>query len=84
MNMMLLIACTRLVSGFFISFSISPFEFTNALFNGLISKPKRLKDEVNAFTQRKKKSNYGCQVTKRKKLSFVNRIQVKSMRLEVR
>lgn len=63
MNMMLLIACTGLVSGFFMIFSISPFEFTNALFNGLISKPKRLKDEVNAFTQRKKKSYLRREVT---------------------
>lgn len=56
MNVILLIACVGMITGFFILFSMSPMEFTDNIFKSLLSKPRSLKDEINETTKRKKMS----------------------------
>ncbi|WIV13567.1 hypothetical protein [Proteiniborus sp. MB09-C3] len=56
MSTILLIACIGMITGFFILFGISPMEFTENIFEKLISKPKSIKDEINETTKRKKVS----------------------------
>ena len=56
MNTILLMACIGMITGFFILFNISPMEFTDNIFNGLLSKPKSIKDEINETTKRKRLS----------------------------
>jgi len=56
MNVLLLVACVGMVTGFFILFSLSPMEFTDSIFKGLTSKPRSIKDEINEAIKRKKMS----------------------------
>ncbi len=54
MNIILLIACVGMITGFFILISISPMELTEDIFKRLLSKPQSIKDEINEITGRKK------------------------------
>lgn len=54
MNLILIFACVGMITGSFILLSISPFEFTEAIFTRLLSNPKSLKSEINESTNRKK------------------------------
>lgn len=63
MNVILLIACVGMITGFFILFSMSPMEFTDNIFKSLLSKPRSLKDEINETTKRKKMSFLRREVT---------------------
>lgn len=54
MNVILLIACVGMITGFFTMFSISPIEFTNSIFENFVSRPRSIKDEINEITRRKK------------------------------
>ena len=63
MNIILLIACVGMITGFFILFSMSPMEFTDNIFKSLLSKPRSLKDEINETTKRKKMSFLRREVT---------------------
>ena len=54
MSTILLIACIGMIIGFFILFEISPMEFTENIFNRMMSKPRSIKDEINETTKRKK------------------------------
>ncbi len=54
MSTILLIACIGMITGFFILFEISPMEFTENIFNRMMSKPRSIKDEINETTKRKK------------------------------
>ena len=63
MNVILLIACVGMITGFFILFSMSPMEFTDNIFKSLLSKPRSLRDEINETTKRKKMSFLRREVT---------------------
>ena len=54
MDIILLIACVGMITGFFILFSISPMEFTENIFKRFLSNPRSIKDEINETTRRKK------------------------------
>ncbi|KAF5035784.1 MAG: hypothetical protein VB128_03780 [Sedimentibacter saalensis] len=54
MNIILLIACVGMITGFFILFSISPMEFTENIFKRFLNNPRSIKDEINETTRRKK------------------------------
>ena len=54
MNVILLIACIGMISGFFILLSLSPMEFTDSVFKSIMNKPRSIKDEINEITKRKK------------------------------
>lgn len=56
MTTILLIACIGMIAGFFILFGLTPMEFTSAVFTKLTGRPKSLRDELDEFTRRKKKS----------------------------
>ena len=56
MNMIQLIACVGLITGFFILLRISPMDFTEGVFRRITSKPRSIRAEVNESTRRKKKS----------------------------
>ena len=56
MNMIQLIACAGLITGFFILLRVSPMDFTEGVFRRITSKPKSIRAEVNESTRRKKKS----------------------------
>ena len=56
MNMIQLIACAGLITGFFILLRVSPMEFTEGVFRRITSKPRSIRAEVNESTRRKKKS----------------------------
>ena len=48
MNMILLIACIGMITGFFILLSLSPMEFTDSVFKNILNKPRSIKEEINA------------------------------------
>ena len=50
-----LMACIGMVVGFFVLLGITPSDFTEGVFRQIAGKPKSLRDEINASTQRKKK-----------------------------
>ena len=54
MNLILLLACVGMITGFFILLSISPAEFTDGIFARLLSNSKSLKTEIKESTNRKK------------------------------
>jgi len=51
-----LIACIGMVIGCFLILHITPIEFTDNIYTALTSKPKRIKDEINEATKRRKPS----------------------------
>lgn len=63
MNVILLIACIGMITGFFIFISLTPMEFTDSVFRSFISKPRSIKDEINEATKRKKLSFFRREVT---------------------
>ncbi len=56
MTTILLIACVGMITGFFMLLHLTPMVFTAAIFSRLTDRPKALRDEVDAFTRRKKQS----------------------------
>jgi len=50
MNMIQLIACVGLITGFFILLRISPMDFTEGVFRRITSKPRSIRAEVNEST----------------------------------
>ena len=51
MNMIQLIACAGLITGFFILLRVSPMEFTEGVFRRITSKPRSIRAEVNESTR---------------------------------
>lgn len=68
MNIILLVACTGMVVGFFILLSISPMEFADNLFKSLLNRPQSIKNEINETTKRKKLSFLRREVTEVKSI----------------
>ena len=62
MNMILLIACIGMITGFFILLSLSPMEFTDSVFKNILNKPRSIKEEINEITKRKKVSYFRREV----------------------
>ena len=56
MQIILLLACIGMITGFFVMLSISPMDFTQNIFKQLSSRPQSLKDSLNHHTKRKKES----------------------------
>ena len=54
MTALLLTACVGMITGAFLIFRISPMDFTLGVFRRLTSGPKRLRDDINETTQRRK------------------------------
>lgn len=54
MNMIQLIACVGLITGFFILLRISPMDFTEGVFRRITSKPRSIRAEVNESTRAQK------------------------------
>lgn len=63
MNVILLIACIGMITGFFLLISMSPIEFTDNIFKSLLSKPHSIKNEINETTKRMKMSFFRREVT---------------------
>jgi len=62
MNVILLIACIGMITGFFILLSLSPMEFTDSVFKSILNKPRSIKEEINEITKRKKVSYFRREV----------------------
>lgn len=62
MNVLLLIACIGMITGFFILLSLSPMEFTDSVFKSILNKPRSIKEEINEITKRKKVSYFRREV----------------------
>jgi len=62
MNMILLVACVGMITGFFMLLSLSPMEFTDCIFKSIMTKPRSIKDEINEITKRKKLSYFRREV----------------------
>ena len=62
MNVILLIACIGMITGFFIILSLSPMEFTDSVFINILNKPRSIKEEINEITKRKKVSYFRREV----------------------
>lgn len=62
MNVILLIACVGMITGFFTFFSLTPMEFTNDVFKSILSKPRSIRDEINEITERRKRSFFRREV----------------------
>ncbi len=62
MNVILLVACIGMITGFFILLSLSPMEFTDSVFKNIMNKPRSIKDEINEITKRKKMSYFRREV----------------------
>lgn len=62
MNVILLIACIGMITGFFILLSLSPMEFTDSVFKNVLNKPRSIKEEINEITKRKKVSYFRREV----------------------
>ena len=62
MNVILLIACIGMITGFFILLSLSPMEFTDSVFKKILNKPRSIKEEINEITKRKKVSYFRREV----------------------
>ena len=56
MTTLLLVACVGMIAGAFLILRISPMEFTQGVFQCLISAPKSIRSDINESTHRKKKS----------------------------
>lgn len=54
MNIILLIACIGMIAGAFLTFGLSPLEFTDGLFGFLTRKSRSIRAEINESTNRKK------------------------------
>ncbi len=54
MNFILLLATFGFITGFFSLFGISPTEFTEGIFGGMLDKPTGLRGKINHNTKRKK------------------------------
>ena len=54
MTALLLVACVGMIAGAFLIFRISPMDFTEGVFRRLTSGPKRIRDDINETTQRRK------------------------------
>lgn len=63
MTTILLLACTGMITGFFVLLGLKPVEFTDSIFKMLTVKPKSLKDEINESTKRKKPSYLRREIT---------------------
>lgn len=62
MNVILLMACIGMITGFFILLSLSPMEFTDSVFKNILNKPRSIKEEINEITKRKKVSYFRREV----------------------
>ena len=62
MDVILLIACIGMITGFFIILSLSPMEFTDSVFKNILNKPRSIKEEINEITKRKKVSYFRREV----------------------
>lgn len=62
MNVILLIACIGMITGFFILLSLSPMEFTDSVFKNILNKPRSIKEEINEITKRNKVSYFRREV----------------------
>ncbi len=62
MNVILLVACIGMITGFFILLSLSPMEFTDSVFKSILHKPRSIKEEINEMTKRKKVSYFRREV----------------------
>ena len=56
MTTLLLVACAGMIAGAFLTFRISPMDFTEGVFKRLTSAPKSIRTEINESTHRRKKS----------------------------
>lgn len=56
MTTLLLVACVGMIAGAFLILRISPMDFTQGVFQRLISAPKSIRSDINESTHRKKKS----------------------------
>ena len=63
MNLMLLIACMGMITGFLVLLSLSPLEIAGCIFRSIIRKPHNIRDEINEATGRKKMSFLKKEVT---------------------
>lgn len=63
MNVILLVACVGMITGFFILLSITPTEFTDGVFSKLLSDSKSLKSQINESTNRKKVGFFKREIT---------------------
>ena len=66
MNIILLLACVGMITGFFVLLSISPMDFAQNVFKQLSSKPQSLKDSLNETTKRKKESYFKREIAQTK------------------
>lgn len=62
MNVILLVACIGMITGFFILLSLSPMEFTDSVFKNILNKPRSIKEEINEINKRKKVSYFRREV----------------------
>jgi len=62
MNVILLVACIGMITGFFILLSLSPMEFTDSVFKRILNTPRSIKEEINEMTKRKKVSYFRREV----------------------
>ena len=62
MNVILLVACIGMITGFFILLTLSPMEFTDSVFKSILNKPRSIKEEINEMTKRKKVSYFRREV----------------------
>ncbi|MEG1630950.1 MAG: hypothetical protein RR423_01690 [Hydrogenoanaerobacterium sp.] len=63
MNIVLLLACVGMITGFFIMLSLTPTEFTDGIFSRLLSNSKSLKAEIKESTNQKKVSFLKREIT---------------------
>ena len=63
MNVILIVACVGMITGFFILLSITPTEFTDGVFSRLLSDSKSLKAQINESTNRKKVGFFKREIT---------------------
>lgn len=63
MNIILLIACVGMIIGIFLLLSMSPMEFTDSIFQNILSKPRSIRNEINENTGRRKMSFFRKEVT---------------------
>lgn len=58
-----LLACAGMITGFFLLLGLKPVEFTDAIFNRLLARPKGIKSAINEATRRKKPSIFRREIT---------------------
>ena len=54
MTLMQLLACAGMITGAFLILGLKPMKFTDGLFGFLMQKPRKIKEEINEATSRKK------------------------------